>query len=430
MRRELSDNSFSFSFDRESIYAAQERQTLNIIAIVFISIMLITRIDRMYTNIQNPFGLPGGLSQFVFYCFGLGFLFSVKDKQDLQLPWGKIASLLWVAGLSLATVNAISMRTALVQAISFGLYLLVGYGVFKACLDDQVLRHFSKLTVLIGIGWSVVIVYVFFKNGGKLPYEFIAFQGEKGTFNHHAYALLIANGGVCLLALLSKKKGNFWNYFIIPLLISGTFFVIIVSQARANFLAFATTCSYILLQNENIKGKGTLIIKVVWLMLTIVVIVWGIKEGAEKYEDVYKRFDFQDEEYQMKKSHGRPEMLQKAFILISTHPFGVGGGNARFTSAGKVELLRIEGYLLHNQYLSSIAEGGWVVIITWFIILKNTIFKPFRFRWKKPERLAVFGCWLNFCVDGFFADMIGDYFFVLLFVVSAAIALEKRDAGE
>lgn len=430
MRNQISENRLMLAIDREALYAAQERQALNIVAIVFVSIMLITRIDRMYTNIANPFGLPGGMSQFIFYAFGLGFLLAVKDKEDLQLPWSKSASILWVAGLTLASFTAIHFRIALVQAISFALYLLVGYGVFKACLDDQVLRHFSRLTILIGIGWSLVIIYVFFKNGGSLPYEYIAFQGVKGTFNHHSYALLIANGGVVWIALLSKKRGKLWYSFMIPLIISGTLFAIIVSQARANFLAFATTCSYILLQNENIKGRGTLIIKAAWVAITIIVIIWGVKQGEEKYEDVYKRFDFQDEEYQLKKSHGRPEMIKKALILISKHPFGVGGGNARFTNVGRQELMRIEGFLLHNQYLSSIAEGGWVVILSWFLILKGTLVQPFRHKWKKPERLAIYGCWMNYCIDGFFADMIGDYFFLLLFVVSSAIALEKRDESE
>lgn len=425
----LYEEKYTFFMSREELYSAQERQVLNILAIIFITIMLITRIDRMYTNITNPFGLPGGLSQFIFYAFGLGFFFAVKEKKEYPLPWSYIASICWVLGLALASVGAISHKIAVTQTIAFGIYFASGYGVFKACLEDKVFNYFAKLTFFIGIGWATVIVYVFFKNGGSLPYEYIAFAGVKGTFNHHSYGLLIINGGVACLALISKKRGIFWS-ITIPLLISAILFSIIVSQARACFLAFVATASYILLQNENLKAKGALFIKIVWIVLTLIVVVWGIREGSEKYGDIYKRFDFQDEEYQMKKSHGRPEMIKKALILISTHPFGVGGGNSRLTSVERAELMRIEGYVLHNQYLSSIAEGGWIVILVWILILKETIIKPFKYRWKKPERLAVYGCWLNFSITGLFADMIGDYFFVLLFLVSAAVALEKNDQNK
>lgn len=415
--------------NREELYAAQERQVLNILVIFFVTLMLITRIDRMYTNIANPLGLPGGLSQYIFYFFGLGFFFAVKDKKEFPLPWSYIASISWVLGLALASVEAISHRIAVTQTISFAIYFVAGYGVFKACLDDKVFKHFAKLAFLIGAGWSIVIVYVFFKNGGSLPYEYIAFAGVKGTFNHHSYAVLIINGGIASLSLISKKKGVFWS-ITIPILISAILFSIVVSQARACFLAFVATSSYVLLQNENLKAKGALFIKIAWLLLTIIVVLWGIKEGSQKYEDVYKRFDFQDEEYQLKKSHGRVEMIKKGLILISTHPFGVGGGNSRLTSVERADLMRIEGYLLHNQYISSIAEGGWIVMLAWILILKETIIKPFKYRWKKPERLAVYGCWLNFSITGLFADMIGDYFFVLLFLVSAAIALEKNDQNK
>jgi hypothetical protein len=426
MKNGIYPENYRTALSREDLYFIQEREKLNLVVLVFITIMVITRIDRMYTNIANPFGLPGGLSQVIFYVFGFAFLFAIKEKKELPLPWKKVAMVLWVVGLLLAVTMAIRPREALTQSIAFALYFVSGYGVYKACLDDKIFRHFAKLTILVGIGWSLVITYVFFENGGKLPYEYIAFMGEKGTFNHHSYGVLIINGGVCLLALISKKQGTVWN-ILIPMIISGTFFAIIISQARANFLAFATTASYILLQNENIRGKGAFLIKSVWLILSVIVVVWALKEGSEKYEDVYKRFDFQDEQYQMQKSHGRPEMIKKALILISTHPFGVGGGNTRFTSVERADLMRIEGYLLHNQYLSSIAEGGWIMILVWIFILKETLVKPFKYVWKRPERLAVYCCWFNYCIDGLFADMLGDYFFLLLFLVSAAVALEAKD---
>lgn len=429
MRNGFYPNQYGMPLTREELYAAQERQVITLIAIVFVTLMLIMRIDRMYTNIQNPLGLPGGLSQFVFYSFGLGFFFAVREKKDFAIPLGKLPAILWVVGLSLASFFAVQRRIAITQPIAFFLYFVAGYGVYKASLDDKIFRHFAKLSFLIGLGWSIVIMYVFFKNGGKLPYEYIAFLGEKGTFNHHAYGLLIINGGIAFLALASKKRGTFWN-IVTPIAIIGTFFAIAVSQSRANFLAFTATCTYVLLQNENIKGRGALIIKTFWIVATIVVVFLAMREGAERYEGVAKRFDFSDEEYQLQKSHGRPQMIKKALILISTHPFGVGGGNARFTKVEKAELMRIEGFMLHNHYLSSIAEGGWLLIISWFIILNNTIIKPFKFKWRKPERLAVYSCWMNFAITGLMADQIGDYFFLLLFMVSSAIALEMKDAGK
>jgi hypothetical protein len=429
LKREINFREADFKVNRAILYAEQEKNRITIIAICFITLVLILKIDRLLTDVPNPFGLPGGLSQYVIFSFGFLFLFAVKQKESLKISWSQTAGLLWVCGLFLASISAESPRTAIAQAISISFYFLAGYGVFKASLDDRVLKQTALITGLIGIGWSLVIIYVFLKNGGKLPIEYIAFLGRKGTFNHHAYGLLIMNGAVSMLALFSKRKGVFWA-ILIPFMIAGAIFAVIVSQARACFLGLIITTSYILIRNENIKGRGAAILRYGWIIITLLVIVWTFRQGAERYEDVYQRFDFRDREYQKQKSWGRIEMLKKGIILISTHPFGVGGGNARLTNVQQIELMRIEGYVLHNQFLTTISEGGWIMFVVWFIIIKETIVVPLKFRWSKPERLAVYACWLNCNILGFFADILGNYFFIMLYLVSAAITLERHSENK
>lgn len=414
---------------REQFYEEQQNKTLRLLAGFFILVELILRIDSSYFDIRNPLGLPGALSQMLFYAFGLTFAVGVAKKKEIDFPWPPVAAIFWIAGLTLASVFAVRPGEAFPQAVSFAIYMVSGYGIYKVSLNDKLLFFGLKVIAVIGVGWSFFLMGVFIKHGMDLPYEYTAYLGYKGSFNHHAYGLLIINGAVAMLALLSKKKGWGLN-LLITIIISWTFLVIIISQARACFLVFATTATYILLKNENIRGKGQSMIKWAWLVVTLIVIMWGIKGTSRMDEEMVKRFDFQDREYQLKKSHGRPQMLKKAFILISKNPIGVGGYNARYTNVGIAELAGIEGFLLHNQYLTAIAEGGWIVIITWLILIRNTMLRPLKYRWKTPARMGIYACWVNQIMMGFFADMIGNFFFLMLFVVSAAISLENRDRKE
>ena len=120
-------------------------------------------------------------------------------------------------------------------------------------------------------------------------------------------------------------------------------------------------------------------------------------------------------------------MFRKGLILISRNPLGVGGYNTRFTSVEGAEFTRIEGYLLHNQYLTTVVEGGWILIITWIILVTYTLVLPFKEKWKHPARLGIYCCWLNFSIQALFAETLSNYYLLMLFLGSAAISLEMRN---
>ena len=411
---------------RNIVYESQQGESLIVITVVFIVAQFIMMIDSRYFDIQNPLGLPIGLSQGVFYIFGLTFAVVLARDTHLVFPWRPAVGLLWVLGLTLGSVVSKLPGEAFPQAVSYAIYFASGYGIYKACLNDRILKVALLVMAVVGLGWAIFIVMVFISNGGHLPHRYTAYLGYKGSFNHHAYGLLIINGGVAALALISKSKKPVATA-LMTFIVFATFSAVIVSQSRACFVAFAATAGYVVLKSDNVRGRGRVLIKWLWVLATIVAIFWGMREGSLFSEDVVKRFDFQDQEYQLQKSEGRLQMIRKGLILIARNPLGVGGYNARSSGVSIDELNPIEGYMLHNQYITAVAEGGWVVLIPLVVLVNSTLVRPFRNRWSSPVRLGIYCCWLNISVLLLFAEMMGNLWFLLLFMCSAAIALEKRD---
>jgi len=411
------------------LYEKEQSAVAYYSTVAFLTIVMFMNAETRHFDIQNPFGLPGGLSQYLFYGFGIAFAIIMKRKKDLLMPVSPLAGILWISGLSLAAVFAVKPREAYPLVISVGLYLFAGYGIWKATSNDRVLADVLKILALIGLGWSIFILKIFFEYG-YLPIEYRArFSFIHNSYDHTFYGMLIINGAIGALSLLILKKGWFTNTLIVAIVV-GTFFTVFVSQCRSSLLAFCCSCTYLMLKNENIKKKGQNIIKGAWIVLTFIFVIMAARETSQMNNELMKRFDFADVDYQMKKSSGRPEMLQKGVILILRNPLGVGGYNSRFTSVGVTELAKVEGFVLHNQYLTTIVEGGWIVIFSIVMLIQGTIIKPLKFKWKSPARLGIFCCWLNCSIVAVLAEILGGYYFLMLFLALAAIAMEWKEQNQ
>ena len=221
--------------------------------VFFVAVFFFTAESHQF-DFPNPFGLPGAISQYWIYLFGFTYAVVMKKKWDLVFPWHPIAAVLWVVGLTLATLIAAHPEKSWPQPVALALYFVAGYGIWKAACSERVLAAALVLIAIVGMSWSVFIVERFFEFGGSLPHRYIAYLGYKGSYNHHVYGLLIVNGACAILALISKKQSMFFK-MLTTTIVGWTFFAIFVSQSRASFVCFVVTCSYILLKNETLKAE-------------------------------------------------------------------------------------------------------------------------------------------------------------------------------
>lgn len=405
------------------LYMEQSNRISLLLTYLFYAAILLMIAENRHFDILKPFGMPGALSQAWYYGFGFMMLFSLKKKKGVDFPWWPGAGFLWVAGLFLASVFAVRPREAFPTALAVALYLVSGYGIWKASLDDRVLSVVLKGMALVAGGWCIFLLKVYFEYGylpliykARLPWEYY-------SYDHTNYGLLIANGTVAAVALLINRQGSFSKLFI-GIVISIAMFTIFISQCRSAILALVSSLVYLLLKGGNIQRRGQSIIKGAWILIAMMLVGWSVNETSKLNDEIMKRYDFADINYQLQSSSGRPELLRKGILLVAKHPIGVGGYNARFTSVGITELQRTEGFILHNQYLTMIAEGGWIVLITIIIFMKRLIIIPLKNKWTNNIRLGIFCCWLNQSIVCIFADNLGNRYFLMLFLASAVVALE------
>lgn len=405
-------------------HESRQNQFVIIVTVIFFIAIFFMSAEPHTFDIPNPFGLPLAMSQAWLYSFGFIYAVAIRVKRGVVFPWTQGAGIVWVIGLLLASVYSLRPDEAFPQAISIALYLVAGYGIWKASCSDKLLKVALILISIVGIGWSIFIIDVFHIHG-FLPHQYRAYLGFRGSYNHAAYGLLIVNGAVATMALFSKKRGTAYS-IVVSIILSAAFFTVIISQSRGSFLALAVSCSYIIMRSDTIKGRGRTILKAAWVVVTVIFLIWTVKEISRMDQSITNRFNITNQEYQKRSTAGRIEMLKKGLILIARNPLGIGGNNVRYSSIEGSEYLKVEGYLLHNQYLAMIAEGGWVVIFTLYVLMRKTIVVPYKLKWHNPARLGIFCCWLNCSISALFTEIIGNYYMLMLFLVSAAIALENK----
>lgn len=413
----------SIPYQKQLSFKDQKLDFYHIVGLFVMATLLFMTSSTENFDILNPFKLPGSISQYLFYGFGLFFIFTIKANKSLKLPFPWFVLLVWVAGLFISSFIAVKPKESFAQSISFGLFFLTGYGIFKLCLNEKIQSYLLKIIGIIGLSWSFFILNIYFKYG-YLPYKYKAAVDIPGHYSKHFYGLLILNGNIALLYFLSNKK-NLLCKILRIFILSVNLFAIFISEARASLLIFIIISFYYLYNIENIRKKGKIFVRKLWAIFILLLVFFTVLHFLLEKKRILRNYDITNISYQEQRIYNRPKLLLKGLILIITHPAGIGGSNITATRVEREEFRELNKYFVHNQYLTTIAEAGWIVIFTLIILIRNMIIIPLKWKWKNKIRFSIFCVWLNFSLMLLFNEMIGVYYFLIFFLSSAIISAEK-----
>lgn len=403
---------------------SSSKRTAEVLTAIFSFCIILMISAPTLLDIANPFGLPGSISQATYYSVGILMLFAFKQTLNVNPSLTITAGVYWVVGLMLASVISNMPRKSLSIAISVLLYLLASYGIWKASINSRVYTAVLYAFSIAGAGWAFFILRAYYEYG-YLPVEYyMKFKDVEGSYDRNFYGYFIANGAISLIALLTIKQPVLYRTLRLVVL-SVAAAVIIISGSRQALLMVYISFFYFVIKSGILAKKGEKYLKYLWAILGICLIIYVLSETAQSYEKMAERFN-PDIEFQEESNRGRIDLLKKAWIIIKKNPFGVGGGASKYTLVGSGELRNVERKVLHNQFLTMIAEGGWIVIIPVFLIFKNTFIIPLRYRWSEMKRLAIFCLWINTIISGIFSDFLGIKFFLMLALGCSSINAEQR----
>jgi hypothetical protein len=258
--------------------------------------------------------------------------------------------------------------------------------------------------------WISSISTTLFLNSGV---SYSQLYGEEGFLNHHIpgfYISVLGMGGYFYLAKIRNSPLFGYLLFIFSLVLC------VYMESRSNSLVMILSVLYV---NLKFSPRTKMLLVFNYILISLLAYMFIDFVGDYLNLDVL-RTRFLDKETQIQTNQTRSQILENFTEQWLANPFGLGIKNTFMTNdvGNKVRL--------HNTYLTLLMGGGYLVIFSLILFLRNIFRLALSSKLQKQTIIFVITltAWLNYATIELFNLF---YFLTISFFIYSDIYIKNRE---
>lgn len=348
--------------------------------------------------------IPGSPLSFGRLCFVLAGFICINNIKMLTNN-GIFNAFIWILlGLFFGAFVSIEVYPNLTKTIGLALLVISASSISIYWDESSFKRLLNYMMTFMFFYWLTYFILNLFYENVILSYSVLFNEGL--AVNHHVIGIKISISG---LYLASKHIGYSYykdiiSYIFLFLSITVCFFV----ESRSNTIFTIFGASLIYFNYKKISLPFLF-----FTIPTLFFIVLYYLESIFEFEQINRRFDVTDFDYQQRSNASRIKLYSLFFDSFLENPIGRGISDIR------LQFDSINTYFVHNQYLSFIIAGGIVSmigVIKWLVnigkIIKLFYSEKIKFLIKRSDFMLAVPVFI-FNVTLLTIDFSGMFFFLM-----------------
>lgn len=247
---------------------------------------------------------------------------------------------------------SVEFNNSIFRVLGWIVILIGAYGVSRLLFIKQIFKSINIFIILMYLNWLLYVILNTISGSNIISYS-ESFTDENSVLNHHIPGIHLTFAATYIIYNYGfiKRKFNFLGIFLILI----TIISCMLLESRSNLLFFIL----IILLSYFISNKKKLSFSILVLVISFIFI-----QLTSNLENINKRFDITDLEYQENTNKGRLELYSAFYENLTNYPLG----------SGPIEIylkFADQSILMHNQFLTFIIMGGVLIVIPLFFLFKS-----------------------------------------------------------